>query len=83
MGFSFGTILAVGAALFYYVRLFRKQRAQTDMRPPMRSLPINWIGMLLLIVGAALSLVTALPADIRAFWWLPVTLAFVLFSFGI
>jgi hypothetical protein len=91
MAFDFGVIPASAAALVFYFRLIRVQRraGSADAGSPGAARPgliVHWLpavaGVLLAIAGAILA-GTELAPGMQAWWWLPVTLGFVVLQFAV
>lgn len=109
---SYGAVIAIIAALFFYLRLILLQRkkaklvsSQENERNKKRSYPkesgmttpngknylnlqysspyILGLGILLIIAGAVLSAAPWFIPEVKAFWWIPVTIGIILMSISI
>ncbi len=85
-----GVIVAAAAAVFFYVRLVRAQRdmlrrlpraaQEGAVAPPrlLRSWPLFWLGMALVVLGAfaAAGTLAGIQPDVKGWWWVPVAVGF-------
>lgn len=88
-----GTIIAVAAALLFYLRLIVLQRQRgkkkttSSAQPPalfvIRNATLVGLGVLLLGVGAVMSIVPWFAPYGNAWWWAPVTLGILLMGLGV
>lgn len=88
-----GTMIAVAAALLFYLRLIilqrqrSKKKAGSASQPPalfvIRSPILIGAGVFLLGVGAVISTLPLFASFGPAWWWVPVTLGILLMGLGV
>jgi len=88
-----GTIIAVAAALLFYLRLIvlqrqrGKQKTSSPAQPQalfvIRNATLVGIGILLIGLGAAMSVVPWFAPYGSTWWWVPVTLGILLMGLGV
>jgi hypothetical protein len=110
MSFDPGTIIAIAAALLFYLRLIilqrqkvkqlssgaktsgkKKAKDQQQSKTLAASIPrldiyrpyLVGLGVVLVLLGAALTAAPWFDESIRTWWWFPVTIGISLMSLGI
>lgn len=88
-----GAIVAVAAALLFYLRLIvlQRQRSKKKTGPSsqmpalfvIRSPILIGIGVLLIAVGAVISTLPVFATFGSTWWWVPVTLGILLMGLGV
>jgi hypothetical protein len=88
-----GTIIAVAAALLFYLRLIvlqrqrGKQKTSSHAQPQaffvIRNAALVGIGVLLIGLGGAMSVVPWFAPHGPVWWWAPVTLGILLMGLGV
>lgn len=90
---NFGMIVAVTAALIFYLRLIivQRQRAKSLSQNSQRRFPMLLIrypiilsaGVIVVLAGAGLSAASGPLAQYASYWWIPVTIGILLTSYSI
>lgn len=88
MHFDFGTIVAIIAALLFYLRLIMLQRhrgkhTSAQSRFVIKSWLLVGVGALFILLGGVLSATPYFQDSIQSFWWIPLVIGILLMSLGI
>jgi hypothetical protein len=88
MGFDPGALITALAAIAFYFRLIRIQRKRLSQQPQnnrnlIRRWPVAIVSIALALVGAFMAAQGVNPETAQPYWWIPITLAFLVFQFAI
>ena len=88
MGIEPGVLITALAALAFYFRLIRiqRKRASEQSRGGMnliRRWPAAIAGLALALAGAFLAAQASVPGSVQTYWWIPITLGFLVFQLAI
>jgi len=89
MKLDVGVLFCIAAALAFYFRLIRVQRKRTSSQDSrgrtnlIRRWPAAVAGMVLAFAGALMASPGYFPPEAQPYWWIPVTLGFLVFQFAV
>jgi len=84
-----GVLVCIAAALAFYFRLIRVQKRRGSTRDSdgrtnlIRRWPAAVAGMALAFLGALMASPGYFPPEAQPYWWVPVTLGFLVFQLAV